>query len=637
MECSLCGGKKVPHGQTIRGRFNCETCGKEWILEKRQSPRFARLDQYTGSSDLIFEFITLFNSALDLDDLLTKVTSAISTKLNKENLGILFLDEDTGVLKMAKYLHRSRENFPFLDSFEIKYNLKIGGEVVESLMGNKVIFYDLLNTKNKLLRFYQKKTQIHAQLLIPIIYKHTPLGVIMIDYMDYEDSEVERDKKVIELIAGQFATSLRNTLLYEKTKKQSRNFQNLHTAALTLSRLYFDNRNEMIKMILLTISGFADTSVNALIEFDKLTLSTNVYKLLRTKDTIDLTVEKSEIEDKEGYDEILEFREPNILEPDKFKVLTKLGFSGMEILILPLFRGDGNEYVFAIGRSSKKRFNRDDVEVLTAYSAQAQITIENAMLYQKMTRQERVEKEIEIAREIQFALLPKSMPVHPRYEFGGLMIPARGIGGDYFDIIVSPNDNDTLLCIGDVSGKGIPAGLVMATVRTIIHSLVRKKFSTWDIASDVNTYIYHNYKNSAIPRFMSITVIRWDSQSDTFHFSGAGHGDILVYREKSKKIESIPTNGIILGIQPDISKFFNTGVIEMNEGDVMLTFTDGVTEATNTEGLQFEEANLIQSFLRNVSLDPQEMLANIYKDIKVFTSGAEQNDDITLLTLKRKQ
>ncbi len=627
----------MPHGQTIHGRFNCVTCGKEWILEKRQSPRFPKMDYYSGNSDLILEFIALFNSALGLNDLLTKVTAAISTKLNKENVGILFLDTDTGVLRMVKYLHRNQDNVQAMDHFEIKYNLKTGGRIAECLMEAKTIFFKLSDTKNKLYKFYQKKTGNKAQLLIPIIFKSSPLGVILIDYKEYEDGEVERDRKIMDLIAGQFASSLRNILLFEKTKKQSRNFQNLHTAALTLSRLYFDNRNEMIKMILLTISGFADTDVNVLIELDKNTLSTNVYKLLRTSRTLDLTVERAGLEEQQAYREILEFREPCVYESEKFKILMKLGFHGKEILILPLFRGEGNEYAFVVGRSSQQRFSQDDIEVLTAYSAQAQITIENAVLYQKMTQQERIEKEIEIAREIQFALLPKSMPVHPRYEFGGLMIPARGIGGDYFDIIISPNNDDTLLCIGDVSGKGIPAGLVMATVRTIIHSLVRKKFSTWDITSDVNTYIYHNYQTSVIPRFMSITVIRWDSQSNVFHFSGAGHGDILVYRSKNKQIDFIPTNGIILGIKSDISDFFNTGTIEMEPGDVMLMFTDGVTEATNTEGLQFEESRLTNSFLKNISLSPEEMLANIYKDLKVFTEGAEQNDDITLLALKRKQ
>ncbi|MCE9499298.1 MAG: SpoIIE family protein phosphatase [Leptospira sp.] len=635
MACLLCGEIRIPDGHTVAsGKFHCNTCGKEWFLEKRKIQRFPRLHTSKGISDLILEFISLFNSSQDIEDLLTRVVSIICTKLSVENVGILFLEEDLNHLRMAKFMNGNTGVIDSLNKFRVKFD-RAYGPVAACLLDKKSMYYQLEDQTAKNYYTYKRIAKISTQLAIPIVFRGTPLGVIFIDYKKFDEKKIKQDLYLLELVAGQFAAAVRNTLLFERTKRQSRNFQNLHIAGLTLSRLYFDNTLEMIKMILLTLSGFVDTDINILNENNNSLSSVTAHKLLRSATTIDISTDEVDKNEYHRFEEIFKYDESIVVSSEKFQILKNIGFERDQVLIIPLFKGEGNDYIFMIGRRSDTGFTSDDIEVLSAYSAQAKITIENSVLYQKMAKQQRFEKEIEIAREIQYALLPKSMPTHPRYEFGGFMIPARGIGGDYYDIIVSPNTNETLICIGDVSGKGIPAGLVMATVRTIIHSLVRKKYSTWDIAHDVNTYIYHNYRDSALPRFMSIIVLRWDSTTNEFQFSGGGHGDLLIYRAAEKKIEIIATKGIILGVKPDISEYFNMGRIDMNVGDVMLMFTDGVTEAMNKHGEQFDEERLRNTFMKNSELHPEEMLSKIYADLKIHTDNFEQNDDITLLAVKR--
>ena len=325
-----------------------------------------------------------------------------------------------------------------------------------------------------------------------------------------------------------------------------------------------------------------------------------------------------------------------MLSTDSRPLFKNLGFTGKQILNLPSFTLEVNDYVFLLGRYSTILFTPDEVEVLAAYSELVKITIDNAFLYHKMAKQERLEKEVEIAKEIQQNLLPREMPLHPRYEFAGLMVPAREIGGDYYDILVSPNQNETLFAIGDVSGKGLPAGMVMVTARTIIHSVIRRLSELKEIVTELNSYLYYNSRNAATMRFMSLTLLKWALDSNEFEYCGSGHGNVLVYRAKTNTIDIIFTGGTVLGIMPDISEYYSDGKIELEIGDSILLYTDGVTESMNTRGDQLEETGLIASFKKHNKKRPAEILEGIYQDLKDFSVNVtSQHDDITMLIIKR--
>jgi sigma-B regulation protein RsbU (phosphoserine phosphatase) len=215
------------------------------------------------------------------------------------------------------------------------------------------------------------------------------------------------------------------------------------------------------------------------------------------------------------------------------------------------------------------------------------------------------------------------------------MMPARGIGGDYYDYIIAPNSKELFLCIGDVSGKGVAAGLVMATVRTILHSLVRVKDSPWEIISDINNYLHSSYKDALTPRFMSLILIRWSLETNMIVVSGAGHGDFYIHRADENKIEEVETGGVILGITSDITQFKNEETIVLNKSDTILMFTDGVTEAYNENEEQFGEIALKEKFLDSIFSDPKQILENIYSEVKTFMKDKEQHDDITMVAVRK--
>lgn len=633
----LCEEEKTPSGSTIDGKFNCMTCGKEWILEKRKQKRYHSLLHNPEQANLLAEFITIFDTNLKIDEMSNRLLAIFQNRLGIERSALLLTDElnqsfdyisfqdpnNTEIEKKLKKLHPKFED----------NNLHLN----ECLLAKKIFHYDLDALANKFIKLYQSITATRYQILIPILYGDKNLGIITLDFSDREEMLfIYQNARPLQLIAEQFAIALFNAIAHKETTQKYINFMNLNSSCLLLNKLYLNNSTEIIKMTLLSISGFIDTDQNTLLISDNKSQNIQVHKLIRTIESIDLTLESMDSSLYDSFQIFFNRKQLAVLATREYPVIEKLGYRGKEILILPGFVVQGKEYIFVLGRNTRRKFTDDEIELLSAYCSQVKITIENSFMTRQIASQERLNKEVQIAQDIQMNLLPREMPVHPRYEFSGFMKPAREIGGDYYDIFESPDKTDMVISIGDVSGKGVPAGMVMVTARTIIHSISRKNTTSWDILKGVNTYLFHNYKNSVVLRFMSLIIFRWKSNSDEFHFSGAGHGNIYIFRQKTNSIESILTGGIVLGIQPEIDDFENYGSIHLEIGDMILMVTDGVTEAMNRRSIPFGEEQLIHYFAKYKDLDSQNLLNSLYVEVRKHVDDAEPHDDITMLCIHRK-
>ena len=616
--CVLCGENKSPEGETRKARFYCNTCGKEWILEKRKSTRFSGLMQFESQENrvsLLLDSLALFNSTVKIDELAKGFASFIHQRLGGRNASILIIDVDKSHIQLAGYKSKNQALERKVKKIKLDYDLSYG-VLVKSMTEARSIYYNLVDETHAFYKYYKRLTGTHAQLVIPILYGATPLGLITLDYDSTDNSNIVEERELLELLTGQFAVALRNATLYERSKNQSFHFQNLHLSALTLSKLYLDNHSEMMRMILLTASGFANTSKNILYEKNSGESFCRSYELIRNKDGMKFHANR--LEDQETK-QIFQHQEP-ILNDSR--------------LIIPFTTEDGADFCFYLFKNSGS-FSRDDFEVLNAFVALTKITIDNTRLYRKMGDQKMIQREIEIARDIQLNLLPRRIPEINGFQFAGFMQSAKGVGGDYYDFIASPNQKDVIICIGDVSGKGVSAGIVMATVRTILHSLVRRQPTLTEILSDINTYIYYNYSEASSPRFMTMTLISWDPRTNEFLYSGAGYGNIAIYRKNTSSIEIIETKGIVLGTESNIARWTNSGIFQLHPGDAMLLYTDGVTEAMNEKGDAFDDERLFASFMKHSGSSAKDLLSGIYSDIEVFVGYREQHDDITMISLVR--
>lgn len=631
--CILCNEAKIPSGKTISGRFFCN-CGMEWILEKRKQQRYPLFVQKAEYSDLLPYFITIFDSNLNLNELLLKTLSIFSTRLNITKSGIALVDYTNNFIKVEMYVNEGKQSHT-LKKFRINMDTR-DHPFTLCLEESHNISIKLSDYPNKFYKLYSKITGAKFQVLIPILYNRIPIGILILDFDKEEQQETAMHSiSIIELFVQQLGIALQHSTMHVRTSKLQLNYKNLHTSSLILNQLYMNNTIEVIKMTLFTISGFIDTNLNLLLIKDNTDKSTTIFKLTKSIDSIDFSQESISEEDIIKYEESwFSTQEPLLEFISEEPLAQKIGLKGEQVLILPSFMVENTEYLYLMSRNTRL-FGSDEIEVLSAYVKQVKITIENAFLTHRMADKERLKTEVEIARDIQDNLLPKKMPEHPRYQFAGFMVPAREIGGDYYDFVTSPDHSDLLLAIGDVSGKGIPAGMVMATARTIIHSIARKESTPWEIIQGLNAFIYYNYNNSHVMRFMSLIAMRWKADSDTFTFSGAGHGNFLVYRKNLDKIQIIQSGGVVLGIQKNIDEFFNEDSIDIDAGDILLMYTDGVTEAVNSKLEFFEEERLIQSFYKNKDLVPSVMLTKINEDVRKFRGPVYQHDDITLLAFKR--
>ena len=239
--------------------------------------------------------------------------------------------------------------------------------------------------------------------------------------------------------------------------------------------------------------------------------------------------------------------------------------------------------------------------------------------------------EIELARRIQTALLPINNTLEG-YGISASMVPATEVGGDYYDILTTKN-NERWIAIGDVSGHGVDSGLIMMMVQTSIFTVLNSasNLKPSGVIDDANVILRENILRLKAQKYMTISVL--NLREDHFIFAGK-HQDILIYRAKTKQVEEIGSRGTWLGIIDNISKFLNDIRVQINTDDIILLFTDGVTEAVNKDGEMFGQARLIDAFKKYAAFTEDEIVQFIIEDVCEFQE--KQFDDITAIVIRKK-
>lgn len=238
--------------------------------------------------------------------------------------------------------------------------------------------------------------------------------------------------------------------------------------------------------------------------------------------------------------------------------------------------------------------------------------------------------EMEIAKRIQTSLLP-SLKEIGGYQVASVMIPASEVGGDYYDIIETRH-NDHWITIGDVSGHGVESGLIMMMTQTSIATALnhQAKYTPSALISDVNSIIIENISRLGVEHYMTISVLRLEE--DQIIAAGA-HQDILIYRKEKNTLDTYPVKGTWIGITTDIESFLEDKRIAVGKGDIVLLFTDGITEARNADHEMYGQARLEQKFLENAGLPLEKILDVLLEDVKSFS--VSQEDDITLVIFSK--
>ena len=303
-------------------------------------------------------------------------------------------------------------------------------------------------------------------------------------------------------------------------------------------------------------------------------------------------------------------------------------------LIVPFILEDKVVAVLGLGRKENlQAYTIKDLELLKKLGQEAGVTVFNALHYEDLAEKERLDEEMKMGRQIQMALLPRQLPQISGLNVQGLMQPAKEIGGDYYDFVTLPSKDYLAIVIGDVSGKGVGAGILMSMVKATIHNLSQEGFLPREILLRTNKFLYQHIGGQ---KFMTLLYMLWQSKDLTFTYSSAGHEHILIYRNQLQKVEAIQSGGFMLGMLPDIENYLEERRIQLSYGDKILLYTDGVTEAQNHMGERFTLARLKETFQNNSQRSASELIQAIRDEVYTFIGTQAQYDDITLVVLEAK-
>ena len=262
---------------------------------------------------------------------------------------------------------------------------------------------------------------------------------------------------------------------------------------------------------------------------------------------------------------------------------------------------------------------------LETLATEAAVAIENARLYRETLEKARMEQELRIAAEIQQALLPEPRRKGPFFEAVGQSVPCRSIGGDFFDYVDLPNGAFGF-AVGDVAGKGAPAALLTAVLQGVFASQASSGSSPSETLSRVNIALIRRAIES---RFATALYAIIGSKGE-LSYCNAGHNPPMVFGRNG--VERLEKGGLILGLFEHAT--FEEGSTTLEPGDLLVAFSDGVTEALSTEGEEYGEQRLLDCVQANREKSPPELLDSIFASVREFTAGAVQSDDVTALVLR---
>lgn len=297
-------------------------------------------------------------------------------------------------------------------------------------------------------------------------------------------------------------------------------------------------------------------------------------------------------------------------------------------LLVPMHVQNRTRGLILLGQKlSGEDYTKEDLEFLYSLGNLAVISIENARLFQETLEKQRLEDELKIAREIQQGLLPQALPGIEGFDLAAVNISSKQVGGDYYDVI-RRSESEYVIAVGDVSGKGTPAALLMANVQAALRALVPLLHHLPEATGRMNDLACENTGGDKFITFFWGIV---DTRQRVLRYVNAGHNPPFLMR-RDGSVERLGTGGLILGMLKD--QKYEEGETELRSGDLLFLFTDGVSEAMNARGEDLTEESL-QGILREAAgRNAREILQHVRVSVEQFAAGTQQSDDITMLVVK---
>lgn len=305
----------------------------------------------------------------------------------------------------------------------------------------------------------------------------------------------------------------------------------------------------------------------------------------------------------------------------------KTGFKTRNMICVPMVRK--KELIGVIqtmNKRGKKSFTNEELKLFEALGAQCALAIENARLFELEIKSEQLRYELETARNIQMKLVPQTIPAFPGFKIKVQLVPAREVGGDYFNII-NISESQTLFLVADVSGKSIPAALIVSTVYSFLQTyliLNKENFELNQFVESLNKFLI---TSTGSDKFVTAWFGLFDLSSKILKSINAGHDPVYLLKENDNTITEMSVGGLMLG---SIELPYVSEKVNLHRNDLLVFYTDGIPEAMNLGGKEFGNDRFKNILLNNKSDSIENISSTIFSEIKKYRGRAEQSDDITL-------
>ncbi len=565
---------------------------------------------------LLLEVADVVNTTLDLETTLRRVAELVRKVIDYEIFAILLLNEQRQELYV-----RFQVGYPpeVAERLRVKVGQGVTGRAAETRQ-------PVLVADTTLPDYYiEALPNVQSELAIPLIVKNRVIGVIDLEARE-KGYFTEEHKRVLTLIASRMAVGIENARLHTRISRQARTLALLNEIARELSSIL--NLDELLKSIAQILQRLIDYQMFSILLLDATGEKLQHRFSQRFEQRMHL---KHDIRLGLGVVGYAAQAKEAVLVPDVTKNPRYIAVNPetRSELAVPLIYQEKVIGVLDLEHTRRNYFTEDHKRTLTTLAAQLAIAIENARLYEEIARQEkRLERDLALARELQFRLLPHSLPQIPHLEVQAKFVPARAIGGDLYDFL--PYSLSRLgIAIGDVSGKGAPAAIYAALVSGILRSHAPIEPGPAEMLSAVNLSLA---ERRIAAQFVSIIYAVWDDERRTLLVANSGLPLPLYCHDG--KIEPIEATGLPLGLFDEAG--YDEFTFKAKPGDMFVFFSDGILDARNRHGQSFGPERVQEIVAGCADQTPDCVVSNIFRAVTEHAAGVEAFDDQTVVAIKVK-
>jgi len=575
-----------------------------------QAPSDSRIEP------LLLEVADVVNTTLDLDTTLRRVAELVRRVIDYEIFGILLLNEKTQELYFRFSVGHPRE---VAERMRVKVGEGVTGAAAQRR--EAVLVGDVSADP----RYISAVPNVRSELAVPLIIKNHLIGVIDIE-SPQPNHFSEEHKRLLTLIASRMAIGIENARLYTRISRQAKTLLLLNEIARELTSIL--NLDELLKRIGELLSRLIDYQMFSILLLDSAGQTLEHRFSLRFQENTHL---KNEIPVGKGIVGYAAEHKQAVLVRDvkKDPRYIETNPETRSELVVPLIYNDKVIGVLDLEHTKRGFFTEDHQRTITTLAAQIAIAIENARLYEQIARQERrLERDLQMARELQFRLLPPARPKLAHLEVAAKFSPARQIGGDLYDFLgyVHPR---SAFAIGDVSGKGAPAAIYAALVAGILRSHAPMEPTPAEMLAALN---YSLAERRIDGQFVSLIYAVWDDEERTLQVANSGlPRPVYCHDGKTHLIEA---TGLPLGLFEDAE--YDEFTFQAEPEDLFVFFSDGILDSTNAAGELFGRTRLEKIIAEGCGNSAEAIVKSIFKAVAEHARGVETFDDQTVVAIKVK-